>query len=283
MRILITGANGQLGSELKELLSPHHKVHAYDLDLDVTDHERVISEVQKIKPEAVIHCAAYTDVDGCEQNPTMAAAVNDEGTGYLVLACQQVNAIMVYVSTDFVFDGKSRWPYKETDLTHPINVYGKTKRAGELRVQENLKRFLIIRTSWLFGGDGDNFVKKIVGKALAGENLRIVDDQIGRPTYARDLAGAIVKLLDSARYGTYHISNTGFCSWFDFARKIIREANLKSIKITPIQSAELDLPAKRPAYSVLSLKKLSGDGIIMRHYSDAVRDYISAKGPQWGV
>lgn len=276
MRILITGADGQLGSELKELLSPHHKVHAYDLDLDVTDRECVISEVQKVKPEAVIHCAAFTDVDGCEQDPAKAAAVNDEGTGNVVLACQQVNATMVYISTDFVFDGKTDHPYNETDTPNPINVYGKTKQAGEKRVANSLNRFFIVRTSWLFGLHGENFVKTILRSAREKGELAIVNDQTGSPTYARDLAEEMAELLNTDKYGTYHISNSGQTTWYDFARDILDMAGMDDIKVSATTSERLNRPAKRPSFSVLANNALMDSGLTpMRDYKTALCDFLN--------
>ena len=276
MRVLITGANGQLGSELKELLSPHHKVYAYDLDLDVTDREHIISEVQKVKPEAVIHCAAYTDVDGCELDPERATLVNDVGTGHVVLACQQVNAIMVYVSTDFVFDGKTDRPYNETDTPNPINVYGKTKLAGEKRVVNGFDRFFIVRTSWLFGLHGENFVKTILRSANQKGELTIVDNQTGSPTYARDLAGKMVELVNTDKYGTYHISNSGQTTWYSFAHDILDAAGLDGVEVSATTSERLNRPAKRPSYSVLANGALMSSGLApLRNYRNALSDLLN--------
>jgi dTDP-4-dehydrorhamnose reductase len=279
VRILITGAGGQLGYELNALLRPNHDVHAYDLDLDVADREHVVSEIQKVQPDVVIHCAAYTDVDGCEQDPVKAAAVNDQGTSNIVLACKQVNAIMVYVSTDFVFDGKTDRPYNETDTPNPINVYGKTKLAGENRVTNGLDRFFIVRTSWMFGLRGNNFVKTILRLAREEGKLTVVDDQTGSPTYARDLAGKIIELMKTDKYGLYHISNSGQTTWYGFARDILALASLDDIEIKPTTSGDLNRPAKRPAYSVLANNALSDSGLApMREYKNALANFFDAAG-----
>jgi dTDP-4-dehydrorhamnose reductase len=279
LKVLITGADGQLGYELNTLLRPNHDVHAYDLDLDVTNREHVVSEIQKVQPDVVIHCAALTDVDGCEQDPTKAAAVNDQGTGNIVLACKQVNAIMVYVSTDFVFDGKTDRPYNEADIPNPINVYGKTKLAGENGVANGLDRFFIIRTSWMFGLHGKNFVKTILRLAREQGKLAVVDDQTGSPTYARDLAGKITELMKTDKYGLYHISNSGQTTWYGFACDILAMAGLDEIVIKATTSGDLNRPARRPTYSVLANTVLSDSGLApMREYKNALADFLDAAG-----
>ncbi len=276
MRVLITGADGQLGQELKSLLSVHEEVFAYDLDLDITDRDLVVSKINKVKPEVVFHCAAMTDVDGCERDPDRATAANDEGTGHVVLACQQVNAIMVYISTDFVFDGESDRAYNEADLPRPLNVYGRTKLAGERRVAGGLDRYYIVRTSWLFGRSGSNFIRTILRLADEEDRLDVVDDQTGSPTYAKDLAEKIIELVKTNRYGLYHISNSGKTTWFGFAKEILAGAGKEDVTVRPLKSVELDRPAKRPAFSVLANNAIGAAGLSpMRYYGEALLAYMN--------
>ncbi len=275
MKILITGANGQLGYELNRLLSPDNSVFPFDIDLDVTERGGVVDRVSSIKPDIVLHCAAMTDVDGCEIDPEKAEAVNDTGTGNVVLACQQVKAAMVYISTDFVFSGEGARPLTETDPTGPINVYGTTKLAGERHVAEGLDRFYVVRTAWLYGLYGNNFVKTILRLAGEKDELSVVNDQTGSPTYARDLAEKIVELIATNRFGLYHIANSGQSTWYDFALDILETAGITGVSVKPITSEALQRPARRPAYSVLDNKGLSKAGLPpLRNFKEALRAYI---------
>ncbi len=251
MRILITGADGQLGRELVRALAPHGElIRSTQADLDIT-HPGCADRVATLQPEWVVHAAAATDVDKCEREPEQAMAVNAEGTRRVAEGCRRAGAGLVYLSTDYVFDGRKEAPYAEGDHPAPLNVYGRSKLEGEQATRKVVPRWTIVRTAWLYGVHGRNFVKTVLGKILAGEPLRVVDDQVGSPTYAGDVADAVSVLLTRGRTGIYHVTNSGSCSWYEFAREILRLAGFESVTVTPIASAELNRPARRPAYSVL--------------------------------
>ena len=252
MRVLVTGAKGQLGVELVDVLGRDHDVVGLDLpELDITKPEatRVLAEA---RPAWVVHAAAWTDVDGCERDPERALLVNGEGTRRVAEACRAVGAGLVYLSTDYVFDGRKGAPYLETDPVSPLSAYARSKVAGEEAVRAVAPRWAIVRTAWLFGVSGKNFVKTIVEKAAAGGPLRVVDDQVGSPTYARDLAEAIAELVSRELSGIYHLTNAGSCSWCAFTRAILEEAGMADVAVTPMTTAELGRPAPRPAISVLA-------------------------------
>ena len=252
MRVLVTGAKGQLGVELLDVLGRQHDVVGLDLpELDITSAEatRVIADT---RPAWVVHAAAWTDVDGCERDPERALLVNGEGTRRVAEACRAVGAGLVYLSTDYVFDGRKGAPYLEADPVSPLSAYARSKVAGEDAVRANAPRWAITRTAWLFGVSGKNFVKTIVEKAAAGGPLRVVDDQVGSPTYARDLAEAIAQLVSRGLTGAYHLTNAGSCSWYAFTHAILEEAGMADVAVTPMTTAELGRPAPRPAISVLA-------------------------------
>jgi len=252
VRVLVTGAKGQLGVELLDVLGRDHDVVGLDLpELDITSAEatRVIADT---RPAWVVHAAAWTDVDGCERDPERALLVNGEGTRRVAEACRAVGAGLVYLSTDYVFDGRKGAPYLEADPVSPLSAYARSKVAGEDAVRANAPRWAITRTAWLFGVSGKNFVKTIVEKAAAGGPLRVVDDQVGSPTYARDLAEAIAELVSRELSGIYHLTNAGSCSWCAFTRAILEEAGLAHVAVAPMTTAELGRPAPRPALSVLA-------------------------------
>jgi dTDP-4-dehydrorhamnose reductase len=251
MRILVTGADGQLGVELVRALAAHGELIPSTLaDLDIT-HPRSADKVAALRPEWVVHAAAATDVDGCEREPEHAMAVNAEGTRRVAEGCRRAGAGLVYLSTDYVFDGGKGSPYAEWDHPAPLNVYGRSKLEGEQATRNVAPHWTIVRTAWLYGIHGRNFVKTILAQIAAKEPLRVVKDQVGSPTYAGDLAEAIALLLSRGRRGVYHVTNGGSCSWYEFAQEILRLAGHDSSTVTPITSAELDRPARRPAYSVL--------------------------------
>jgi len=251
MRIVVTGAEGQLGVALLRSLAPHGKVIGVDLaDLDVT-HPDCADRVAALDPDWVVHAAAMTDVDGCERDPAGATAVNAEGTRRVAEGCRRVGAGLVYLSTDYVFDGRKRTPYTEEDIPAPLNAYGRSKLEGERGVRRLVSRWLIVRTAWLYGTHGKNFVKTILGKVKAGERLRVVDDQVGSPTYAADVAGGVARLLAQGRTGLFHVTNSGSCSWYAFTREILRRTGADVGSVDRITSDELNRPARRPAYSVL--------------------------------
>jgi dTDP-4-dehydrorhamnose reductase len=251
MRILVTGADGQLGVELVRALAAHGELIPSTLaDLDIT-HPGCPDRIATLQPGWVVHAAAETDVDGCEREPERAMAVNAEGTRRVAEGCRRSGAGLVYVSTDYVFDGQKGSGYAEWDPPAPPNVYGCSKLEGERAVRMVAAHWTIVRTAWLYGLHGRNFVKTILGRAAAGEPLRVVDDQVGSPTYAADLADAVALLLSRGRTGIYHVTNSGACSWYEFAREILRLAGFDPITVAPITSEQLNRPARRPGYSAL--------------------------------
>ncbi|WP_094603850.1 dTDP-4-dehydrorhamnose reductase [Sporomusa silvacetica DSM 10669] len=273
MRILVTGANGQLGREIARQGQGHELVLT-DVDtLDITDGKAVVKFFQDIKPQAVIHCAAYTNVDGAESDPDGAFRVNVIGAQNMAAGCLETGARMVYVSTDYVFDGQTNSLYREFDVVNPQTVYGQTKWQGEEMVRQILGRHYIVRTAWLYG-DGNNFVRTMLRLANEHDSLRVVDDQVGTPTSTVDLAWTIFRLLASDAFGTYHATCQGHCSWYEFACEIFRQSG-KSVGVVPVTTAEFVRPAKRPAYSVLDnymLRMTVGDS--MRNWTDSLSDYL---------
>ncbi|MFY0593252.1 dTDP-4-dehydrorhamnose reductase [Roseivirga sp.] len=258
--VLVTGSNGQLGSELKQLIGVHpgFSFTFIDIeDLDFTDGLSVDRFFEGKSFDAIINCAAYTAVDKAEEEREMAYKVN-EGIPRLLANKANLNkAILVHVSTDFVFEGKAHKPLKETDDTYPVSIYGETKLAGEIAVSTHAKKHFIIRTSWLYSTFGKNFVKTILNLSKSRDEMRIVADQIGTPTYARDLAKVIMHILktDSDNYGVYHFSNEGTASWFDFAHAIV-ELSGNECKVNPIPASAYPTPAKRPAFSLMDKSKI---------------------------
>jgi len=275
MKVLVTGAKGMLGTDLCTRLRNAYETIPLDLpELDVTETSAVLAALESEKPEMVIHCAAYTHVDGCERDPQQAFRVNAFGTWNIASACQKTGSALLYISTDFVFDGEKGEPYDEFDRPNPINVYGRSKLAGEEVVRGMLSRHFIVRTAWLFGVHGNNFVRTILRQAENGKTLRVVADQIGCPTYTADLAEAIADLLETPLYGTYHITNSGWCSWAEFAEEVIRQAGI-SVKVIPISSAEWDSPTRRPKDSRLRHLALEMQGRDnLRPWQEALADFL---------
>jgi len=252
MRIAVTGANGVLGQAVRRRLSGRHEIVPLTRDdADVTDRAAVHAAIRRTDPEAVIHCAAFTDVDGSEIQPDLAQRVNALGARNIALACAATGASMLYMGTDYVFDGEKGAPYDEFDRPHPLNLYGRSKLAGEICVRSLLPAHYIVRTSWLYGHGGRNFVQSVLRQAREGGPLRVVNDQVGSPTYAADLAEAIEMLLGSEAFGTYHVTNAGECTWYQFACAILEHAGWSEVEVVPIDSDELDRRAVRPSYSVL--------------------------------
>jgi dTDP-4-dehydrorhamnose reductase len=293
-RILITGSSGMLGIDMAFHLNDAYDVICTDLagrnnpycdiknfiKCDITDRTAATEMIKDAKPDAIVHTAAWTDVDGCEHDPENAMKINAEGTRNIALGAKENNALVFYLSSDFVFDGEKNSPYKEDDATNPINVYGVSKFEGESFIRKELDRYFIIRTSWLFGRYGRNFVDIILDKAERKEELRIVIDQFGSPTYTVDLCGALQKFIlvgleQNSLGGVYHFSNRGSCSWYKYAEQIIRLANKPEAKMVPITSAELDRPAKRPKMSILSTDKYALTfGDVPRSWEAALEEYL---------
>lgn len=273
MRILITGANGQLGTELRRELAGDTLI-LKDLPEFDLGRERCADEIMDARPEVVVHAGAYTDVDGAEQDPKLAMAVNGDGTGRVARAAAAVGARLLYVSTDYVFDGRRQAPYREDDRPNPLNVYGRSKLVGEAQVLKHCPGSLIVRTAWLFGGSGKNFVKTIARLGVEQPVLRVVNDQRGCPTYAADLARAIGTLIRSRTTGLVHVTNGGDCTWYEFAQAIVAGLGLPTI-VEPITTEQAGRPARRPAYSVLSPDRLRSLGIVLPHWNESLTGLLN--------
>ncbi len=288
MKLLITGGKGQLGCQIKSIIERNssdignvderfkdcqYKFIDYD-ELDITNYNEVISYVGSFKPDIIINCAAYTDVDGCESDKDVAFNVNTIGPRNLAIACEKYGSKLLHVSTDYVFNGEGILPFKEYDIPQPVSVYGKTKLLGEQYVRENCSQYFIVRTAWLYGEWGKNFVYTIMEAAKEKGHLDVVDDQRGNPTYAEDLAHHILKIILTDEYGIYHCTGTGECSWYDFACKIVEYSGIECT-VSPTTSDKINRVAKRPSYSSLDnmmLRVTAGDE--MRPWQEALQSFI---------
>lgn len=275
MKILITGSNGMLGHDLIEVLKDNHElILTTSKTLDITDKNHVIEFIGENKPDIVINSAAYTNVDGCEENQETAYSINGDGVRNLAEGCSKIDCPLVHVSTDYVFNGENTKPWVEDDEIGPISVYGKSKLKGEEAILETLDKFFIIRTAWLYGINGGNFPKTMLELAKNHSEITVVYDEVGTPTYTLDLAKAISELIGTDYYGIYHITNSGNCSWCEFARYIFEVAD-KDVKVIPVTASEFARPAPRPHYSVLENKKWIENGFKpLRNYKDAAKEYI---------
>ena len=274
MRIVITGHKGQLGSSLWKLLEEGNHLLGIDIpEHDITD-VGIIDTIADFRPHFILHPAAYTNVDGCEENPELAYRVNVLGTWHVALAAQQVGAPMLYVSTNEVFPGDREQPYFEWDEPGPINAYARSKLGGERVVQALLDRFYIVRTAWVFAPGGNNFVSKIVKAAEKYVALRVVDDEFGSPTYAPDLAEAIVRLVKTDMYGFYHFTNSGVCSRYEYALEILKLAGMENVPVTPIPSSEWKRLSTPPKHSILANVAGASLGITLRPWQEALADYF---------
>ena len=262
-KVLILGAYGMLGHDL-QMVFPRAEFRGHDLD--ITDGKKITATIHNSKPALVINATGYTDVDGCEDNRALAFAVNGEALAPLAHACQNAGACLIHYSTDYIFDGTKK-SYRETDVPHPINAYGESKLLGEINIQENMDDYRIIRTSWLFGRQGKNFVETMLRLSCEMPQVRVVNDQFGKPTYTADLAQKTAEIAMLCP-GIYHSTNDGICSWFEFARAIIPN-------VVPCTTAEYPRKAKRPAYSVLENTKTKP----MRHWKEALFTYLKERTP----
>ncbi len=280
-RVLVTGAAGMLGRRLVEAFEAGGAFEvraATRREFDVTDLEAARRAIASAAPHVIVHSAAYTDVDGCETDPTRALSVNGIGTRNVALAARDAGADLLYVSTDFVFDGTKPGPYTEWDAPNPVSVYGASKLWGEMFVRDLLTRFWIVRTQWVFGPDGRNFVDSILRHAAKSPELRVVADQRGTPTYTPDLAGEIRRIVERGGHGLYHASNSGECTWHEFAEEILRQSGLGSVRVLAITSQELSRPARRPANSVLRNAHLELTlGRVLRPWREALADYLKRR------
>ena len=276
MRILITGSNGMLGQDLVAHVRGRHQLSPLTRqDADITDGARIASQIENGRPEVVMHLAAFTAVDDCETRRDTAFQVNAEGTRNVALACREFHVPLLFISTDYVFNGEKETPYLEGDPTGPINVYGQSKLQGENYVRELLEHYWIVRTSWLFGPMGKNFVRAILEKARRDGRLRVVDDQLGAPTYTADLAEKLEEIVQRAGYGIYHVTNRGYCSWFEFAQEILRQTGLGQIENNPISSSAAGRPAPRPKNSRLANCRLESEGLQpLPSWQNALQRYL---------
>lgn len=277
--VVVTGANGQLGREMTELLLLQgHDVYGFGREeLDVADAGQAGRLIVSIRPDVIVHAAAYTKVDQAETDVDAALRINGEGTLNMAVIADMVNAKLVYVSTDYVFNGQGEMPYDESEPTDPVNVYGRSKLAGEEAVKQHCSRFFVVRTSWVYGRHGGNFVKTMLQLSETRDTLGVVADQIGCPTYTKDLAACIAALIQTEKYGTYHVSNSGSCSWHAFAEAIF-ELSGRDVTVNPLTTAEFPRPAKRPAYSVFAHRALAENGFApMRHWKDALAEFCQAE------
>lgn len=281
MRILITGAGGHLGQELQRALRQHELSALSHREFDITDEAAVTNEIGTFAPNVVIHAAALTDTTRCEREPDFALRVNAAGAESVARACVGVGASMVYVSTNEVFDGAKQTPYTEMDVARPVNEYGRSKFEGERRVQEALPQHYVVRTAWVYGRGGDNFVAKVVRWAASGK-LTGVTDEIATPTWARDLAEAIAQLIETERYGVYHLSNTGQASRCDWAREILRLVGTSGVQLEPITTAQFRaslapdaVAPEKPPYSVLANIAAAALGIELRPWQEALAEYFA--------
>ncbi|WP_128894160.1 dTDP-4-dehydrorhamnose reductase [Longirhabdus pacifica] len=277
MKILITGANGQLGQDMALGLCEQGEIFALSRnELDITNHDEVMEKVKAIQPDIILHTAAYTNVDKAEEEKDLAFLVNAYGTKHVAMAAEQVKAKLVYFSTDYVFDGASSVLYQEFDQTNPINYYGKSKLAGERFVERYCKQSFIIRVSWLYGLYGKNFVKSIINQAKMKKPLRVIDDQIGSPTFTHDVVQFLRELIITSHYGIYHVSNTGSCSWHEFATHIVDllgfDVNVASMKSSALEQTRA---AKRPHFSTLDHQAIRLHGFsVPRHWKEGLQDFV---------
>lgn len=289
MRILVTGGKGQLGTQIHSIINRGEselgkineaylsaEVKYVDSDeLDITELKDIIDFTEEFKPTIIINCAAYTNVDKCESDMDNAFKVNALGSRNLAVAAENIGAKLIHVSTDYVFNGEGNIPFKEYDLPQPVSVYGKTKFLGEQYVRENCSKYFIVRTAWLYGKYGKNFVYTIMNAAKERGHLDVVDDQRGNPTNAEDLAYHILKLALTEEYGIYHCTGTGECSWYDFACKIVEYAGIECT-VDAVTSDKINRPAKRPAFSSLDNMMLYCTvGDEMRQWEEALKSFIS--------
>lgn len=277
MKVLVTGVKGQLGHDVvNELTKRGIESVGVDIDeMDITDASSVEKVIGEAKPDAVIHCAAYTAVDAAEDNIDICRKVNKDGTQNIANVCKALDCKMVYISTDYVFDGQGERPWEPDDKQDPLNVYGVTKYEGELAVCNTLEKFFIVRIAWVFGVNGKNFIKTMLNLAKTRDTLSVVNDQYGSPTYTYDLARLLVDMVLTDKYGFYHATNEGICTWYEFACEIFKTAGV-NITVNPCSSDEFPAKAKRPSNSRMSKEKLTENGFEkLPSWQDALSRYIN--------
>lgn len=276
MKILVTGVKGQLGYDVvREGESRGLEMFGTDVDnMDITDAGQVKQVIEAYKPDAVIHCAAYTAVDAAEDNQELCRKINVDGTRNIAEVCKTMDIPMMYFSTDYIFNGQGENFWEEDDEKQPLNVYGQTKYEGELAVQELIQKYFILRISWVFGVNGNNFIKTMLRLGKERGAVGVVSDQIGSPTYTYDLAKRVIDMIQTDKYGVYHVTNDGLCSWYEFACEIFKQAGL-DVKVTPLTTAEYPAKAARPFNSRMSKDKLINAGFkMLPEWQDALDRYL---------
>ena len=278
MRILVTGAAGMLGHDLVPLLSRTHRVRGVDLEnFDITDRIAVAGFIQAEKPEVVIHAAAYTNVDTAESDPATAMAVNGSGAENVAVACREVGARMILISTDYVFDGEKRTPYLESDRPNPVNAYGRSKLEGEILARRALPSLTVVRTAWLYGAGGENFITKILAAARGRNRLEVVTDEVGSPSWTVDLSSALKRLLEAGAFAPlYHLAGSGTCSRYELATELFSLLGIKNCQPEPVGKESFQTPARRPAYSALASERLGLENIEpLRHWREALSEFAA--------
>lgn len=277
MKVLVTGVKGQLGYDVvRELQSRGHEAIGVDIEeMDITDETAVSRVMEETAPEAVIHCSAFTAVDRAEEEQELCYKVNVQGTENIAKMCQKLGCKMLYLSTDYIFSGEGQRPWEPEDTPSPLNSYGQSKYQGEVALRQYVDKYFIVRISWVFGINGNNFIKTMLRLGKENGAVKVVDDQIGSPTYTFDLAKLLVDMIETEQYGAYHATNEGICSWYEFAKEIFQEANMKEVTVTPVSSEEFPVKAKRPKNSRMSKEKLVQNGFsLLPSWQDAVKRYI---------
>lgn len=276
MRVFVTGVKGQLGYDvMNELEKQGLEGIGVDIDeMDITDADQVNKVIKEAAPDAVIHCAAYTAVDAAEDNEEICRKVNAQGTENIAKVCEELDIKMMYISTDYVFNGQGERPWEPDDEREPLNVYGQTKYEGELAIEEHVKKFFTVRIAWVFGVNGKNFIKTMLNLGKTHDHLNVVDDQTGSPTYTYDLARLLVDMIQTDKYGRYHATNEGICTWYEFACEIFKQAGM-NVSVAPVSSDEYPAKAKRPSNSRMDKSKLTANGFTpLPTWQDALSRYL---------
>lgn len=277
MNILVTGAKGMLGCDVVEQLKQRgHQVTGVDVEeMDITDALCVQKVMEEIRPDGVIHCAAYTAVDAAEEHPDLCRRINVAGTENIAANCKRLNCKLVFLSTDYVFDGNGNRPWEPEDEPEPLNVYGQSKYEGEQLIRKYLEKYYIVRISWVFGKNGKNFVQTMLRLGREKGAVKVVNDQIGSPTYTRDLARLLIDMAEKEEYGIYHATNLGVCSWYQFACEIFRQAGMEQVQVTPVSSREFPAKARRPYNSMMNKARLEERGFQqLPSWQDALGRYL---------